>query len=215
MRRVLKGVLAGVLAITPLIAGEALAANGLDNSRVFALMPDPREPQAPPPPAPPRLNSANDAVEVSNEIADLPQPVRDMRQRIINAARTGEIARLGPIVARQNEPLHVGFDVVDDPIDFMRRSSNDGEGREPLAILIELLEAPYAVVPDADHGKVYVWPYLAAMPDLSHLDAEQMIDLYKLVSHTDFQDMLQMGSWYFYRTMISADGQWLAFIAGD
>lgn len=144
----------------------------------------------------------------------LPEPARKLREEIIAAARTGDVEALGPIFARQQHVPQLTFDEVKDPVSFLRDTSNDGEGRETLAIIEELLDAPYAVYNEGSENEVFVWPYFVAT-DLELLTPEQLVELYKIVSHQDLEEMQAFGGWFFYRISISAKGEWLAFVAGD
>lgn len=151
---------------------------------------------------------------VRTDPALLPEPARQLREDIIAAAKTGNIEALGPIFARQKHVPQLTFDEVKDPVSFLRDTSNDGEGRETLAIIEELLDAPYAVYNEGSENEVFVWPYFVAT-DLELLTPEQLVELYRIVSHQDLEEMQAFGGWFFYRISISAKGEWLAFVAGD
>jgi hypothetical protein len=144
----------------------------------------------------------------------LPEPARKLREDIIAAAKSGNVEALGPIFARQKQVPQLTFDEVKDPVAFLRDTSNDGEGRETLAIIEELLDAPYAVYNEGSENEVFVWPYFVAT-DLELLTPEQLVELYRIVSHQDLEEMQAFGGWFFYRISISAKGEWLAFVAGD
>ena len=58
----------------------------------------------------------------------------------------------------------------------LKRESADGEGREILAVLADLLGAPFAAVDGGDGELVYVWPYLAVYEDLSALSPAEKVD---------------------------------------
>ena len=60
----------------------------------------------------------------------------------------------------------------------------------------------------------YVWPYFARMP-LKGLSATQKVELFKIITGTDYKDMLDFGASNFYRLGISPDGTWQFFVAGD
>jgi len=152
--------------------------------------------------------------EVYRDVSHLPAAVAATRTKLMQAAMTGDLEALRPIIEAQSEPPVVTFGGIEDPIDFLRESSTDGAGRELLGILVELLEAPYAVVAEDEGREMYVWPYLAVMR-LDNLTPPQLVELYKLVSHYDYESMLDAGGWYFFRVGIRADGRWAFFVAGD
>jgi len=147
--------------------------------------------------------------------AALPAPVLQMRERLKAAAQSGDVESLRNILQRQTNQPVLAFGEVDDPIVFLKESSNDGEGRELLAIMLELLEAPYSITPAEDgEPAIYVWPAYAAH-NLENLSPAELIDVYKIVSHTDLEEMQLYGGWYFFRVGIDAAGEWRYFVAGD
>lgn len=153
-------------------------------------------------------------VTISRSLADLPPPVRRTRERLIEAARTGDLEALRPIIAGQSGPPVLTFGDAEEPIGYLRQVSNDGQGRETLAILLELLEAPFGILDKGGEAETYIWPYLAAV-DLEKLNPEEFVDLFKIVSFSDYEDMVAQGGWYFYRVTIDPNGDWTAFVAGD
>jgi hypothetical protein len=144
----------------------------------------------------------------------LPAPVKARRDRLIAAAKTGDIEALREVFADQpGQPIVAELDAPADPIDFLRRQSGDEDGREILAILIELLEAGYVEV---NEGGVttYVWPYFAEVP-LPELDGAQYVEVYRVLTAVDVEDMLRDGHYGFFRVGISADGRLRYFTAGN
>jgi hypothetical protein len=145
---------------------------------------------------------------------DLPEPVREMREAILAAVRSGkmedlriavELNELKPIIAEKPTP---------DPILHWRQVSADGEGREILAILGQLLDAGYTMLPigkDIENNRVYVWPYFAEMK-LGSLTPAQEVELMRLVPGAAFRDMKQTGRYTHYKLGIGADGTWHFFI---
>lgn len=153
-------------------------------------------------------------VTISRDLTQLPQPVRELRSKIIAAARSGDVSELGPIFALQPQPTALGQSQGSDPVVYLKQSSNDGKGCETLAIMLDLLDAPYAVYDKGKPDAVYVWPAFVA-EDLNTLTPRDLVDVYRVVSSQDLIDMQQYGGWFFYRLGISAAGQWLFFSAGD
>ncbi|TIV68899.1 MAG: hypothetical protein E5V79_07750, partial [Mesorhizobium sp.] len=84
------------------------------------------------------------------------------------------------------------------PITFLKGLSGDGDGQEILAILEEVLSAGYVHVDTGTPQELYVWPYFFALP-LDKLDARQRVELFKLVTASDYDDMKQFGAYIFYR----------------
>ena len=162
--------------------------------------------------------AATDAAEpppvVEYDLEKLPAPVRRLREQIIEAATTGDIEKLRPIVEANAEPPQFGFTQTDDPIAYLKSQSGDQEGREILAILSEVLEAGYVHVDVGTTEEMYVWPYFARYP-LDKLTGPQMVELFKLLTAGDYEDMKSYGTYLFYRLGITPTGEWRYFLAGD
>jgi hypothetical protein len=151
---------------------------------------------------------------VSDDVSALPKAVQETRRQLIEAARSGDIEALRPIIEAQERPPTVSYGAPDDAVDYLRTYSADGEGLENLAILLDLLETPYAVWNNGTDA-TYVWPYLSAVPDLSALTPPQTIDAYRIVSPEALAELIELDAWYYWRVHIAPDGTWLAFVAGD
>lgn len=152
---------------------------------------------------------------VSNDLSLLPKPVQRKREQLIAAALSGDIEALRPIIEAQANPPTVSYGGPDDAVDYLKTYSADGQGIENLAILLDLLNAPYAVF-DTDSGDPsYVWPYLAVVPDLAALTAVEKVDAYRILTHEQFTELVELQAWYYWRVFIGKDGEWQAFVAGD
>ena len=145
----------------------------------------------------------------------LPEPVKRMRERIMQAARDADFEALRPLMGSGSERTLLSFGQIDgDPIDFLRSQGGDPDGYEILAILHEVLEAGYAIYDPGTPNETYVWPYFAAT-SLEALTPKQRVELFKLVTSGDYEDMRDFGAYIFYRAGISTDGRWRFFVAGD
>ena len=153
--------------------------------------------------------------EILRDISALPEPVQRMRELIMEAARTGEVERLRPLLGTGENMTSLSFGGIEsDPIAFLRGTSGDGQGQEILAILLEVLEAGFVRMdPGTDH-ELYVWPYFYAAP-LDKLSPPQKVELFKLVTAGDYEDMQAFGAYIFYRAGITPEGRWIFFVAGD
>lgn len=154
-------------------------------------------------------------VTVSNDLSKLPKPVERMRELIVEAAATGNIEGLRPLlgVGSSRTVLSIGG-YEGDPIDFLKEISGDGQGRELLAILLDIFQTGYAHLDAGEPTEMYLWPYFYAVP-IDSLDDRQMVELYRVITAGDYEDMQAFGGYIFYRTAISPDGQWKFFVAGD
>ncbi len=154
------------------------------------------------------------AVVVETDPEKLPVPVAEMRDAILAAARSGSIDELlEPIQWNELKPDFGEVDAAK-PIAGWKKLSVDGQGREILAILINLLEAPYAVMRqgrDIENNKMYVWPAFAELP-LGKLPPQLETALLRLVPRDAFKAMKDGGAYTHWRLMIGADGTWHSFL---
>ncbi|MBZ0230548.1 MAG: hypothetical protein K8F58_19130 [Bauldia sp.] len=151
---------------------------------------------------------------VEYDPAKLPMPVRRLREQIIEAAASGDIEKLRPIIEANGEPPDFSFDEIGDPIDYLRSLSGDAEGREILAVLIDVLDAGYVHVDTGTSEEIYVWPYFARYP-VDKLTPPQMVELFRIVFAGDYEDMKTYGAYISYRVGLTPDGRWSFFLAGD
>lgn len=165
--------------------------------------------------APESPESAEPLPDVLTDLSVLPEPVARIRQLIIDAAATGDPEKLrallgaGPTATRLSL---AGTD--DDPVDYLKSLSGDAGGQEILAIILDILSAGFVHADPGTPEEIYVWPYFAAMP-LETLTPPQRVELLRIVTAGDVEDMLGFGSYNFYRLGITPDGQWRFFLAGD
>ena len=147
----------------------------------------------------------------------LPGPVEEMRQAILAAALSGRIEELRvPLDWNELKP-DVTPSVNDDPIAFWKKISGDGEGREVLAALVNMLQMRPAAVPlgkDPENNLLYVWPYLAEAK-LDALSPSSEVDLLRLVSPEAAKSMREKKKWTWWRLTIGADGTWHSFKKGE
>ena len=143
----------------------------------------------------------------------LPRGVADMREAILAAVQSGQIEDLRIAVELNELKPELGAAAGTDPIAHLKALSGDGEGREILAVLGNVLEAGYAAIPagkDIENNRVYVWPYLAEVP-LATLTPAQEVELYRLVAPNEAKAMRAARKWTWWRLAIGADGTWLTF----
>jgi hypothetical protein len=146
--------------------------------------------------------------------ADLPEPVRETRRKLLEAARSGDLDQLRALMDAQPEKPAVALSDPGDPIEYLKALSTDAEGRELLAILLEVLEAGFVRVEPGTADELYVWPYFAQVP-LESLTPPQLVELFTLLTAADYEDMRSYGSYTFFRVGIAPDGRWLFFLAGS
>ena len=155
----------------------------------------------------------SDTGEVILDLSTLPEPVRRMRELIVEAAASGDIDNLRPLTnpgPRQTEVNGEG----EDPVETMKGFSGDPDGQEILAILLDILSTGTAHIDAGTPEEVYVWPYFAARP-LSSLTAPERVELLRIVTAGDLMGMEESGNYSFYRIGITPDGEWKFFTGGD
>jgi hypothetical protein len=149
----------------------------------------------------------------ANTSKPLPAPVEEMRHAILAATQSGRIEDLiVPLDWNELKP-DLAQGPVDDPIAFWKKSSADGEGREILAVLANILSLPPAerrLGSDVENNVVYVWPYLAEAK-LDALAPTEEVDLLRLVSPDVAKAMRAKKKWTWWRLSIGADGTWHSF----
>lgn len=144
---------------------------------------------------------------------DLPIPVQEMRDAILIAVASGDIEELRTAIEWNELPPEFGAPGNTDPIEYFRKVSKDGAGREILAILGDILSQPPAqlpIGPDHENNSVFVWPYLSELPPGS-LTPPQQVDLYRLMPFAEAAELIKRGKWTWYRLAIAADGTWHIF----
>ena len=153
--------------------------------------------------------------EILTDLSQVPFPVRKMRELILEAAKGGDIEKLRPYIGYGDDLTMLslgGFE--EDPIDFLKSLSGDSEGHEILAIMTEILEAPFTRVENTPGNIVYVWPYFYSYP-FENLSTEQRVQLFRIITYGDYEEMVSFGSYIFYRLGITPEGRWRFFVAGD
>ncbi|KAB2860309.1 MAG: hypothetical protein F9K43_23055, partial [Bauldia sp.] len=117
--------------------------------------------------------------EIHYDLGALPEPVRRMHGLIVEAAKSGEMERLRPLVGTGDDTTQFALGGIDgDPIAFLKELSGDDGGQEILAILEEVLEAGYVHLDAGTSEELYVWPYFFAVP-LERLTPPQRVELFK------------------------------------
>jgi hypothetical protein len=152
--------------------------------------------------------------EIVTSTAGLPPAVARTRERILAAARSGELTKLFAVM--QEAPAIPVFSFSDDkdPVAFWKANYPDSEGVEALSILVNVLETGFVHVDAGTPQEIYLWPYFARIP-LKALTAQQRVELFRIVTGADYKDMVEFGVYSFYRLGIAPDGTWQFYVAGD
>jgi hypothetical protein len=150
--------------------------------------------------------------EILTDLSRLPPPVARTRERILAAARSGELQQLADLM-NETTPIF-SFTDDKDPVAFWKAVYPDSDGVEALSILITILETGFVQVDAGTPHEMYIWPYFVRM-SLPALTPAQKVELFRIVTGADYKDMLAFGVYAFYRLGIGPDGTWQFFVAGD
>lgn len=152
--------------------------------------------------------------EIHRDLATLPPAVAAMRQKIINAARSGDYARMRAVIDLSDPPPVFSSSGEGDPVEALKSGAGDEDGLEVLAILLDILDAGWVVRDEGTVQARYIWPYFAEFPP-DALSAEQLVEAYRVLTAGDMAQMRAIGSYEFYRVELAADGRWLLFMSGE
>lgn len=179
------------------------------------------EPEAPFPDLPDDSEKADDTQDEPRKTVTilygedaLPDAVKKTRKKLMEAALSGDIENLRPILESFEEKPILSFDEETDLITILKSSSGDGEGLEMLAILLEVLESGYVRRDEGEEGDIYIWPYFVEVPP-ENLTPKQIVELFQIITAGDFEDMQAYGTYIFYRVGITPNGELKFFVAGD
>ncbi len=158
------------------------------------------------------IAEAGGEAQIGHDVSKLPPEVQRMRQAILQAAMSGDIERLRvPIDMNELRPIFAKAPVKD-PIAYLKSVSADGNGRETLAILYNLLTTGYAIVNPGTKDEMVVWPYHAAIP-LKGLTPGQEVEIYRFLPPARVKEMIAQGKYSYYSIGISRKGVWHYFTA--
>jgi hypothetical protein len=150
------------------------------------------------------------APKVLYDFNALPDPVKRMLEQIVVAAESGEIETMRPVLESNELKPMVAAAHVEDPIEFWKRASADGAGRDVLAAMLNVIASGFVRV-DQGQDQMYVWPYFAEI-DLATLTPSQEVDLYRIVPPALAVPMKKAGKYSYYRLGVSPTGVWHYFL---
>jgi hypothetical protein len=149
-------------------------------------------------------------VQLGRDVTKLPPQVQRMRQAILQAAVTGDIEQLRIPIEMNEIPPVFGKPHNSSPIAHLKSVSADGNGRDMLAILFNILTAGYAITNPGTKDEMIVWPYHAVIP-LNALTPSQEAEIYRFVAPARLKEMIARGKYSFYSVGIAPDGVWHYF----
>lgn len=195
---------------SPLAPGEALARSHLSHHAGAETSQTEVPKQAPSPAEQAQNQTSGPPPKVLYDLNSLPKPVQDMLRSIIAAAESGDVENMRPVLeSNELKPL-VSTNAADDPIEVWKKASADGDGREVLAAILNVLASGFVL---SGQGKdaMYIWPYFAAI-DMTKLSPSEQVDLYRIVPASEALAMQKAGKYSYYRLAISPTGIWHYFL---
>jgi hypothetical protein len=154
--------------------------------------------------------TADQAPKALYDFNALPDPVKRMIEAIAEAAQSGEIEKMRPVLESNELKPMIAADHVDDPIAFWKKESADGSGRDVLAAMLNVMSAGYVRV-GKGQDEMYVWPYFAET-GLSALTPAQEVELYRIVPPQLVAPMKKSGKYSYYKLGIAPTGVWHYFL---
>ena len=100
-----------------------------------------------------------------------------------------------------------------DPAAYWREELSGSKQRQ-IPDLTSILETEPARIDAGTPQETYLWPYFARLP-IKSLTPAQKVDLFRVVTGSDYQQMLARGRYVFYQLGISPDGTWRYFLASE
>src|SRR4030042_902129 len=93
------------------------------------------------------------------------------REQSVGGGESGEIETMRPVLESNELKPMVTAAYVEDPIEFWKKASTDGAGRDVLAAMLNVIASGYVRVGQG-RDEMYVWPYFAEI-DLATLTPSQ------------------------------------------
>jgi hypothetical protein len=161
--------------------------------------------------------------EVSRDLDALPPQVRHMRGLILEAVRSGDSEALRKPIEWNEVPPSFGKGIqargrgpamATELIRVFRERSGDGEGKETMGQITNLLAVGYARVHAGARQEMFLWPYFAAL-DPRLLTREQEIDVYRVLHAAAMREWREKGRYPGWRLGIGPDGTWHFFTGAE
>ncbi|MDB5649963.1 MAG: hypothetical protein JWL62_1483 [Hyphomicrobiales bacterium] len=148
------------------------------------------------------------------DLGALPARVGALHAKILEAVATRDLEKLRiPVEWNEVPPIFErgtrkgpGFD----PLDMLKTRSFDGKGREMLAILQAVMEAPYVSVKRGPF-ETYVWPSFAVTPP-QNPDEKTRLHMLRCIRFADLGLRNAAGQPLIHNVRIGSDGTWHTFM---
>jgi hypothetical protein len=161
--------------------------------------------------------------EVSRDLEALPPDVRRMRGLILDAVRSGDSDALKRPIEWNEVPPSFGKGIqaqgrgpamAAELVKAFRQRSGDGEGRETMGQVMNLLAVGYARVHAGTRQEMFIWPYFAVL-DPRLLTPEQQVEAYRVLHADAVREWREKGRYPGWRLGIGPDGTWHFFLGAE
>ena len=158
-------------------------------------------------------SAAAAAEDEAQRCGELPPAVAQTKAAIRDAAAARDYAAL----AKLADPATFTYSFGDggDPVAYW--TSVDGEGTDIRATIAALLDMSCATFPGDETGPYYEWPAAAEIPyaELTEDEVAALQKLYEGKLEDQYIEGPEVGYYVGWRLLITEDGRWDAFVAGD
>lgn len=142
--------------------------------------------------------------------SELPAPVAEKREAILTAALACDIDALAALTG----PSFTASFGGGDPAEIWTADEEEFDN-EPMRALVEILRLAPTTGDDGSGGIAYTWPPAFSYETWEEVPEPDREALRVLYDDDDFEGFTQFGGYVGYRTSITEDGTWTAFVAGD
>lgn len=156
--------------------------------------------------------SADALSSVPDDDAGLPPPVAAMRHELVRAATECDYRRLQELAAAGSRDFAFSFGDVGGAANHWQRLEEQGAGR-PLRRLVQLLNLPHGTI--GEDLTLSAWPLAFTFERWDDVPVAERERLGRLYGDAELRRFADFGSYIGYRVGITADGEWLYFVAGD
>lgn len=156
--------------------------------------------------------SARDMPPELEPQGELPGPVAETRRAIHKAAVECDYEALAQLITE--ERFTYSFGETGNPVAFWQRTERDNPDHAPMRYLAGLLARPHNSR-EVDGRIQYEWPSAFTYDSWPEVPEEDREALKPLYDEQDFADFERFGGYIGYRVVITQEGAWTAFVAGD
>lgn len=156
--------------------------------------------------------SAHDLPDQVDPQPGLPAAVQDTRRAVYEAAVRCDFDRLQELIPDRG--FTYSFGGGEDPVGEWRRAEAQQREPAPMRYLAGILQRPYAER-EVQGSTQYAWPSAFGYDTWAQVPERDRRALAPLYDEEDLQSFARFGGYTGYRAVITEDGTWTVFVAGD